>query len=74
MITQVRKGKNKHVVLFSPAVVDDEHCELREWCEQMFGPGGRNKKYRWRYGWTDTENTYHFKNAQDATLFILRWA
>lgn len=74
MIKQVRKGKNKHVVLFSPAVMDDEHCELREWCTQIFGPGGRNKKYRWRYGWTNTANTYYFKNAKDATMFILRWS
>lgn len=74
MITQERKSKYKHVVKFSPARVDDEHCELRDWCAKHFGPGGRSKRYRWRYGWTDSENVYYFKNSKDAMMFVLRWS
>jgi len=74
MITQERKSKYKHKIVFSPAVMDDEHCEIREWCEQSFGPGGRSRKLRWRYGWTDDTNVYYFKSSKDAMMFTLRWS
>lgn len=47
--------------------------EMREWCTSMFGPGGRNKIYVWRYGWTDTTNNFYFKRKQDAIFFSIRW-
>ena len=50
MITQERKSKYKHIVKFSPARIDDGHCEVRDWCTKQFGPGGRSKKYCRRYG------------------------
>ena len=74
MITQQRKSKYKHIVRFSPARIDDEHSDVRDWCTKHFGPGGRSKKYRWRYGWTDNENVYYFKSSKDAMMFTLRWS
>jgi len=74
MITQERKSKYKYKVIFSPAQIDDEHCEIKEWCTTNFGPGGRSKKYRWRYGWTNTDNIYYFKSGKDAMMFALRWS
>lgn len=69
MITQIRKGKHKHIVQFSPRRAD--HHEVREWCTEQFGPGGRQK--RWRYGWTNVDNNYYFKSPRDAMIFTLRW-
>jgi len=74
MVTQERKSKYKHKVIFSPMQIDDEHCEIQEWCTQMFGPGGRSKKLRWRYGWTEKANIYYFKSGKDAMMFTLRWS
>lgn len=74
MIIHKRKGKNKHIVLFTPAQDDQEHEPVRAWCTEHFGPGGRNKQYRWRYGWTDITNVYYFKHEKDLTMFMLRWA
>ena len=72
MITQQRKSKYKHKVMFSP--MQANHHDIHEWCEQSFGPGGRSKKLRWRYGWTEKENVYYFKSSKDAMLFTLRWS
>ena len=72
MITTTRKSKFKTKVTFSPRWADQEHKEIREWCEQRFGPGGR--KMRWRFGWTDNQSTYYFKNGSDASMFVLKWA
>lgn len=74
MITQTRKGKDKYVVEFDTVQVGPESGPIRAWCEELFGPGGRNHKYRWRYGWTDVANKYYFKHEQDAMLFVMRWA
>ncbi len=74
MITQERKSKYKHKIVFSPRWAASEHAEIRQWCEQMFGPGGRSRKLRWRYGWTDTDNVYYFKSSKDAMMFTLRWS
>ena len=73
MITQERKSKYKHKVLFDGRLVA-KHNEIQEWCEQSFGPGGRSRKLRWRFGWTEKHDTYYFKNSKDAMLFTLRWA
>lgn len=71
MITQERKSKYKHKITF-PGNTNVHHSEIREWCEHMFGPGGR--KYRWRSGWTDKVDTYYFKSSKDAMMFTLRWS
>ena len=73
MITQERKSKYKHKVIFRGQLVA-KHNEIKEWCEQSFGPGGRSKKLRWRFGWTDKDDTYYFKSSKDAMLFTLRWS
>lgn len=74
MITYEKKGTAKHIVIISPRWASDELSKVRDWCAEMFGPGGRNKKYRWRYGWTDTKSTFYFKDEKDATLFTIRWS
>ena len=73
MITQERKSKYKHKVMFKGSS-SERHSDIKEWCEQRFGPGGRSKKLRWRFGWTDKTDTYYFKSSKDAMLFTLRWA
>lgn len=74
MITQERKSKYKHKVMISPGWAIGEHAQMKQWCEDTFGPGGRSKKLRWRFGWTDSVDTYYFKNSKDAMMFTLRWS
>lgn len=74
MITQERKSKYKHKVMFSPSRAGSEHTEIQDWCALNFGPGGRSKKLRWRFGWTDKTDTYYFKSSKDAMMFTLRWS
>jgi len=73
MVTQERKSKYKHKVMFSGQMVA-KHNEIQDWCVQSFGPGGRSRKLRWRFGWTDKYDTYYFKSSKDAMLFTLRWS
>ena len=73
MITQERKSKYKHKITM-PANWDNGHDEMRDWCEQSFGPGGRSRHLRWRYGWLDNDVTFYFKSGKDAMLFTLRWS
>ena len=48
--------------------------EVLEWCQAIYGPGGRNKKYKWRYGWLARgKDTFYFRNEKDALFFTLRW-
>jgi hypothetical protein len=76
MIVQERKSKYKHKITLTrpdnkwstPKV----EPEMQEWCEKTFGPGGR--KERWRFGWTDTDATFYFRQPKDAMLFSLRWS
>lgn len=72
MITTTRKSKFKTKVEFEPRWADVEHEEIRKWCTDRLGEGGR--KNRWRFGWTQTKSTYYFKSASDATMFVLRWS
>jgi hypothetical protein len=74
MITTERKSKYKHKVIFEGGTKDKSFVDIRKWCEQMFGPGGRSKKLRWRCGWTDKHDTYYFKSSKDAMLFTLKWS
>ena len=74
MVIQERKSKYKHKVIFTPSRASTEHKTKKEWCERTFGPGGRSKKLRWRYGWTDKEDVYYFKSGKDALLFSLRFS
>jgi hypothetical protein len=64
----VRKSRHEFVV-----TVPSHTKDLIDWCTEHFGPGGRNKKFRWRYGWTNNFH-YYFRSEQDALLFTLRWA
>jgi hypothetical protein len=73
MITQERKSKYKHKVTFK-GNSNVLHHEIKEWCEHSFGPGGRSRKLRWRFGWTDKSDTYYFKSSKDAMMFTLRWS
>lgn len=52
----------------------ERHSDIHDWCTQSFGPGGRSKKLRWRFGWTDKVDTYYFKSGKDAMMFTLRWS
>ena len=77
MITQERKSKYKHKIIIPAPTTwtspkDDRNAEIREWCTELFGPGGR--KNRWRFGWTHTDSTYYFRSGKDAMMFTLRWA
>jgi len=75
MITQERKSKYKHKITITPAPSSEyRHDDVRAWCEQRFGAGGRSKKLRWRFGWTDKSDTYYFKSSKDAMMFTLRWS
>lgn len=74
MITQQRKSKYKHKVIFQSGHTVNSFAEIKEWCEKNFGPGGRSKKLRWRVGWTDKNDTFYFKSGKDAMLFTLRWS
>jgi hypothetical protein len=74
MITQERKSKYKHKVTFKGNDTITRHHEIQQWCEQSFGPGGRSRKLRWRFGWTDKSDTYYFKSSKDAMMFTLRWS
>ena len=73
MITQQRKSKYKHKVMFNSQMVA-KHNEIQDWCKQSFGEGGRSKKLRWRFGWTEKHDTYYFKSSKDAMMFTLRWS
>ena len=73
MITQERKSKYKHKVIFRGGSIAKNE-EIQAWCVHSFGPGGRSKKYRWRVGWTDKDDTYYFKSSKDAMMFTLRWS
>jgi hypothetical protein len=76
MITEERSSKFKHKItmprsnwLHGGVALNRE---MREWCEQSFGPGGRRN--RWRFGWTDEDGTFYFRNGKDAMMFTLRWS
>ena len=62
--------KHKHKIKITLSVGNDR--EVREWCEQMFGPGGH--KGRWRFGWVHKDDNYYFRSNKDATMFMLRWS
>lgn len=71
------KRKSKHEFLVTvpnrEPVTEDDIKELKEWCTEFFGPGGRNKHCRWRYGWTDRiSDNFYFKSEGDAVMFAMR--
>ena len=72
IILAERKSKYKHKVVLSSEWGGPDHREIQAWCEQTFGPGGRRE--RWRFGWTDKNDTYYFKSGEDASMFVLRWS
>jgi hypothetical protein len=70
MITTERKSKYKHKITV-PGGNKHEH-DMRNWCEDSYGPSGRRN--RWRFGWTDKDSTFYFKSGKDAMMFVLRWS
>ena len=69
MIVAKRKSKYKHKVTVSGKGTHER--EMRSWCEQTYGPGGR--KQTWRFGWIQSDSTFYFKHGKDASMFLLRW-
>lgn len=70
------KRVGKEYVLEFDMLRTKEIILAQEWCAEVFGPGGRNSKYRWRYGWLradSNDHLFYFKHLSDATLFILKW-
>lgn len=74
MIT--RKNKHEYRVCLGDTQFSLLHLgEIIEWCTMRFGPGGRDKKCRWRYGWVNLErNTFYFRHEKDALFFALSWS
>ena len=70
----IRKSKHEfRVVLTEKSTTDVRN--MRDWCSETFGNGGRNPKYRWRYGWLqDYDDVFYFRSERDALYFDLRWA
>ena len=75
------KRKSKHefrIGMGSTSLVPytpEQLREVRDWCTEVFGPGGRNSKCKWRYGWVNREeDTFYFRNEKDALFFMLRWS
>jgi hypothetical protein len=75
------KRKSKHEFIISMGSTSlvpytpEQLREVRDWCTEVFGPGGRNSKYKWRYGWVNREtDTFYFRNEKDALFFALRWS
>lgn len=50
-----------------------DYGAVREWCVEQFGPEPQNPDAwsRWHHTWSDG---IHFRDEQDAALFILRWS
>jgi hypothetical protein len=71
MIVTERRSKYKHKITVPKSTIRQED-EMREWCEQAYGPGGR--KERWRFGWIQEDSTFYFRNSKDAMMFTLRWS
>lgn len=74
MIQRKSRYEYKVSLPLSKPYTREELYEVIDWCKKTFGEGGRNKKYRWRYGWVDRVNdTFYFRNEKDALYFVLRW-
>jgi hypothetical protein len=46
---------------------------VTDWCTNMLGPGGNNKKCKWRPARVDQDRIY-IRTKEDAVLFQLTWA
>lgn len=74
-----RKNKHEYVVQFgslsTKPYTPNDLDEARKWCTTLFGPGGRNNKCQWRFGWIERDrDTFHFKFEKDAIWFTIRWS
>ncbi len=70
-----RKSKHEYLVTVpvKEPVTKDDIDALKVWCAEFFGPGGRNKNCRWRYGWTERiSDNFYFKSHDDAVMFTMR--
>jgi hypothetical protein len=75
MIVKERKSKYKHkiVVSLAQSTYDDrKEVAMRKWCTETFGEGGRRE--RWRFGWTQKDITFYFRQPKDSMLFTLKWS
>ena len=72
------KRKSKHEFLVTLVnnrnLTSEDISGIKFWCAEVFGPGGRHRGYRWRYGWTDINENFYFKSEQDALMFAMRWS
>lgn len=77
MIKRISKHEYR-INLGDTSLVPYTPAQLREvmnWCTEIFGPGGRNKKCKWRYGWVHRDkDTFYFRQEKDALFFTLRWS
>lgn len=74
-----RKSKHEfrvHLAGIAPKpLTAAELPETIDWCTDTFGSSGRDKKYRWRYGWTQhREGMFYFRSENDALFFVLKWS
>lgn len=71
------KRKSKHewqVTMPNSKYSADRIREIQAWCTLKFGNCGRKRSYRWRFGWTQTEDVFYFRDQKDAAMFLLVWA
>lgn len=69
------KQRNGTVRITIPwSVSDEQKNEMRNWCSSTFGPGGRNRRCNWRYGWIKPDNYIYIKNERMASIFVLQWS
>lgn len=68
-----RLRNNTFKIVVPRTVKNEQLAEMRTWCLEKFGPGGRNKKCKWRCGWLHQTDFLYFKHEQHATMFALRW-
>ena len=70
MIT--RKSKHEYLVTLPISLEKDAVNELKEWCSNFLGSGGKGTGKRWRYGWTaSTSNNFYFVTESDALMFSM---
>ena len=69
-----RKSKYEYLVSLPASKTNKEGLdELKTWCYDFFGPGGRQKDHRWRYGWVrDVSDNFYFRSRDDAVMFAMR--
>lgn len=65
----IREGYRGETVVDLPA---HSAKEIIEWCKQIFGEPGRDRRYAWRYNCA-TGNRIFLRSPQQVTHFRLAW-